>query len=57
MGEMSPPTAADYAWAAASDAKRHGDSLEARVHHLEEVVARLQKALSEHLISSGDNGE
>lgn len=50
MGEMSPPTAADYAWSAANDAKRQAEqervarvALEARLADLERRMAEVER--------------
>ena len=45
MGDISPPTAADYAYSAAHDAKRENQRLEARVQTLEQQVNHLQEAI------------
>jgi hypothetical protein len=45
MGEWQPPTAADYAWAAADDAKRENASLGERVTALEQRCDFLLRAL------------
>jgi hypothetical protein len=42
------PTAADYAWAEANDAKDHAKKLETRIERLEEVVAKLATELDQH---------
>lgn len=39
--DSNPPTAADYAWASARDAKEQAKELEARVMRLEDVVISL----------------
>lgn len=57
MSWRDDPSMGDYAWAAAQDAQRKNESLEARVAKLEADLARLQKAVSKHLIDSGDDGE
>lgn len=41
MGESHPPTTADYAWAAANDAKVENLKLERRIENLERTVALL----------------
>lgn len=46
MGDLSPPTAADYAWNAALDAQRDNKSLERRVSELEGRVAELERLLA-----------
>jgi chromosome segregation ATPase len=45
MGEMSPPTAADYAWAGANDANREIKNLKRRIDQLEESVTRMAAIL------------
>ena len=35
MGELYPPTSADYAWEAANDAQRENQRLKARIQKLE----------------------
>jgi BMFP domain-containing protein YqiC len=46
------PTAGDYAWAEAQKARDENASLAHRITVLEGHVARLQKALSEHLLAA-----
>lgn len=41
MGEMSPPTAADYAYDAARTAQQHSQQLELRVAALEQQIRQL----------------
>ena len=53
MGEMSPPTAADYAWDAANTAQRGYESNVQKIKKLEETVERLlrqNKNLHDRLI-------
>lgn len=45
MGEMSPPTAADYAWSAAEDAKRKGESLQEQVNSLAKAIEALTQTV------------
>lgn len=47
MGECSPPTAADYANANASDARNAVSRLEARVEHLEKHLRAALVAIDE----------
>lgn len=41
MGEISLPTAADYAWASANDANRKNEQLEQRLERLESKYEQL----------------
>lgn len=48
MSWNSGPTAADYAWASANDAKDYAKKLEIRIKRLETVVAKLATELENH---------
>lgn len=49
MGEISPPTAADYAWSAAQRAGEATGSLQRQITDLTWRVARLERVLTEML--------
>ena len=42
MGEMYPPTAADYAWDSANTANREVEKLKQQINDLERRVQRLE---------------
>ncbi len=53
MGDISPPTAADYAWSAANQASDENKKLRERVEYLERRLGHLITALKKQRIHCG----
>lgn len=45
MGELYPPTAADYAWSAANDAKKENEELRHQVDGLRREMKSLRESV------------